>query len=112
SFGVNQASLAEIPKFSFGIYSDRKFMMNELGQAVALIAAPTSIGNFGFRGFRTGNADFNETILGFTYARKLENFMAGVQFNYFSRNILNYGKETAVNAELGFLFKISGNLKA
>ncbi len=88
-------------------------MMQELGQAIAMVAVPTAIGNFGFRGFRSGNADFNETVLGLAYGKKLaENFNAGIQFNYFSRTVASYGKESAVNAELGFLFNISGNLKA
>lgn len=108
---ANPASLAGINHFSAGAYGERRFMLNELSSYAAVVAIPSSSGNFAFTAEYFGYKAYNETTLGIGYGRKIgEQVYIGARFNYYSVLIQTYGKAAAVNAELGGIFRLTDNL--
>ena len=108
---ANQASLAELESGSFGVYGERRFMLNELNNYSAIVAVPTKSGTIGLQGDYFGSADFNESQIGLIYARKITSVIdAGVKFNYHSVKVAGYGTSTAVNFELGTILHLTDKL--
>lgn len=113
SFVSNQAALASIKNFTAGVYGERRFMLQDLAGYSAAAAMPTTSGNFGFNAGYFGAAGYNEAVLSVAYARHLgEKIDVGVQFNYNSFRISNYGNASAVNFDAGLIIHLTGQLHA
>lgn len=113
SFIANQASLAQIEAASAGVYAERRFSLSELNDYTAVIALPTTSGNFGLKAGYFGFSDYNETQIGLAYGRKLGSKVdIGAQFNYNGIRISGYGNATAVSFELGTVLHITDKLHA
>jgi hypothetical protein len=113
SFTSNQASLAQIQHASAGVYGERRFLLSELNNYSAVIALPTSSGNFGLKTNYYGFSDYNETQLGLAYGRKLGNKVdIGAQFNYHSIRIAGYGNASTISFELGTVMHVTDRLHA
>jgi hypothetical protein len=110
---ANQAALTQLKNACAGVYSEKRFMLTELGVYIAAAAIPTRSGNFGFDGRYLGTADYSESQLGLAYARNLGSKMEiGVQFNYYALRIAGYGNVSSVNFEVGAIFHLTGNFNA
>lgn len=113
SFTHNQAALAQIKHASAGVYSEKKFLLKELGLYQIAMALPTRSGNFGVQAGYYGFSDYNESQAGFAYARKLgDKVDAGVQFNYHGIRISGYGNSSAINFETGVILHLTEKLHA
>jgi Type IX secretion system membrane protein PorP/SprF len=113
AFTGNQAALAHIQKPTAGVYSERRFMLQELSLYQLTFALPTSTGNFGLATTYFGRPEYNETEFSLAYGRKLSDKISiGTQFNYYNIIIAGYGKAAAVNVEAGMLFKMTDQLNA
>lgn len=111
SFSANQANLASISSFSAGVFSERRFMLNELSLFSAAVGLPTTSGNFGLQLHRFGNTSYNEMQAGLAYGRKLNDFVdLGVQFNYYTLNVAGYGKAGTVNFDAAAIFHFTDQL--
>jgi hypothetical protein len=104
SFINNQAALISQKQISAGVYSERRFSLQELSNYTLAIAVPTDVGGFGLQANYFGFSDYNESQLGIAYAKKLGQLISiGVQFNYYAIHISEYGNTSAVNFETGFI---------
>jgi len=113
SFISNQASLAQIQTPTAGVYGERRFALSELNNYTAVVALPTSSGNFGLKTGYYGFSDYNETQLGLAYGRKLGSKVdIGAQFNYNGIRISGYGNASAISFELGTVLHITDKLHA
>ena len=113
SFHSNEASLARVPTASMGIYSEKRFLLDELGFYEATIAVPTSSGNFALDLGYFGFSIYNESNLGITYARNLGSKLdIGAQFNYYNVRIAGYGNGSSVNFAAGIILHLTDNLNA
>ena len=113
SFTSNQASLAQLKNTSAGVFSERRFMLEEMSLYQAAVGVLTSSGNFGLKAGYYGFSDYNETQLGLAYARRLGNKMdLGVQFNYNAIRINSYGNASAINFEIGTILHLTDKLHA
>ncbi|HET6995049.1 MAG TPA: hypothetical protein VFI06_08710 [Chitinophagaceae bacterium] len=111
SFNSNQASLAQMKNAGAGVYGERRFLLEELSNYHLALAVPTRSGNFGLKANYFGSAVFNETQIGFAYARKLGNKIdVGVQFNYNGIKAAGYDKASAISFEAGTVFHLSEKL--
>lgn len=111
SFTNNQASLAQMTSTSAGIFSERKFLLNELNYYLTALCIVTKSGNFGLRNSYSGFAGYNEMRTGVAYARKLGSKIdLGIQFNYNSINIPGYGKASIITVETGSTWHLSDKL--
>lgn len=108
SFRSNTAALAAIKSFSVGIFSERRFMLQELSSYSFAAVLPTSTGNFGIRGDYSGGSSYSETTAGLGYGRKLGNKIdVGIQFHYFSMNATGYGSASAITFDAGAVFHLT-----
>ena len=111
SFTGNQAALAQVKKFSAGVYGERRFLLQETSSYTAALAANTSLGNFGLQLNYAGFTNFNENKIGLAYAKSLgKKVDVGIQFNYYGYRIPAYGNASAINAEAGILLHLSDKL--
>jgi len=111
SFTANQAALAKIKSFTAGVFSERKYMLNELNLFSASFALPTQSGNFGLQLHHFGNSIYSETQAGIAYGRKLSDYIdIGIQFNYYKMRISGYGNAAAINFEAGTIFHFTDQL--
>ncbi|HEY4151521.1 MAG TPA: hypothetical protein VGM41_21430 [Chitinophagaceae bacterium] len=107
SGATNQAALATTTIPVAGVYGERMFMLDALGNYVAAIALPCSSGGIGFSMHYFGGPNFNTSQLGLGYGRKLgEKASLGAQINYNTMQVPGYGSAGTVNFELGTLFSI------
>lgn len=113
SYTDNQASLAQMKNVSAGVYSERRFLLDELSLYQLSVAVPTKSGNFGVKAGYFGFSDYNESQIGLAYARKLGTKVdVGVQFNYNGIQISSYGNSSVINFEIGAVLHLTEKLHA
>ena len=112
SMTSNTASLAQLKSGGFGVYGERRFMLEELGQYTAVVALPTkSYGTFAVQGDYFGSSGFNENQLGLAYARKVARMVdVGAKFNYHTVQVAGYGSASSINFEVGTIFHLTERL--
>lgn len=104
----NPGALASLNKTSVGISYENRFLLRELqGQGFA-VAHPIKKGVLSFGGQLYGQSLYRTSRVGLGYSLQLsENISAGVQLNYQSLRISNYGQKGTVSGEFGMLAKIN-----
>ncbi len=108
SMTANQASLARLEQAAAAVFGEKRFMLNELNAFNAVAGITTGSGNFGLNTAYAGFAEYNETEIGVSYARKLGDMMSiGAQFSYNGIRAATYGSAVAVGAELGVILHLS-----
>jgi hypothetical protein len=113
SFTANQAALANAKNISFGVYGEKRFMLQNLGMYQFAAIVPTSSGNFGLKGGYFGGPDYNEAQVGLAYGRDLGSKVSiGAQFNYNAFRINTYGNAASINFEGGLIFHVTSQLHA
>lgn len=113
SFTANQASLAQLKSGAAGVYGEKRFLLNELSNYIAVAGLPTSSGNFGLKASYFGSTGYNESQIGLAYARKLGSKIdIGAQFNYNSLSIASYGNASAISFEIGTIWHVSERVNA
>jgi hypothetical protein len=109
----NRAALAHIKKRSFGLYGERRFLLEGLNNYLVEGALETGSGCFGIEFGYFGFSRFNQTRAGLAYALKLGSRMdAGVQFNYHLISVPGYGFASALGFEIAALFHLTDKLHA
>ncbi len=112
SFRSNSAALARLPHFSAGVYSERRFLLEELSSYAVAAALPTSSGAFGVKGDYYGGQAYRETTLGLVYGRSLgEKVAVGLGFDYVSQNAAGYGAASALTFDAGAIFQVTDVLQ-
>jgi hypothetical protein len=107
----NQASLGDLKTGAFGVYGERRFMLEDLSNYTAIVAVPTSSGTFGLQVDYFGSPLFNVTEVGIIYARKVsEAVEVGAKFNYHTVRIAGYGNVSALNFDVGAIFHLTDKL--
>jgi hypothetical protein len=107
----NQAALAQVRTGGFGVYGERRFLLEELNQFTAMVAMPTSSGTFALQADYFGFSSFIENQIGLAYARSVaDKIDVGVKFNYHSVQAGSYGNASAINFEAGTIFHLTENL--
>lgn len=113
SFSSNEAALAQIKTPAFGVYGEKRFLLNATSLYSTVLAMPTRHGNFGFQADYFGDKNYNESQLGVAYARSLgANLDLGIKFNYYSFKIPGYQNGSAVNFEVGAIAHLTERLHA
>jgi len=108
----NQAGLTGVKKVSTGICSEKRFLVSGVNLHGALAAIPTNSGVFGIGLSYFGFDLYNEKKVGLAFAKALgEKFSMGVQLDYLSTYISEYGSKSAVTFEGGILAKVTKELK-
>ena len=113
SFTANQASLAQVKSATGGVYGEKRFLLSAANMYTAVVALPTSQGNFGLQADYFGFTNYNESQIGVAYARSLGSKLdIGIKFNYYSFKIPTYGSASVVNFEIGAIAHLTEKLHA
>lgn len=107
SFSANIAALSNYNENLIGVFSERKFLLEENSIHALYMGIPSKHGNFGFFLNYSGFSSYNQYHFGGAYAKSLGNVSAGIQFCYSKTKISDYINATNFSASLGFLFKIN-----
>jgi hypothetical protein len=112
SFRSNSASLAGIKVFSAGLFSERRFLLQELSSYAFAVALPTLSGNFGLSGDYSGDGFYNETSLSLAYGRSLDKKVDfGLGFQYFLKKAAGYGAASVVAFDAGAVFHLTDEVQ-
>lgn len=104
----NQAGLAHLNTLSVGVFTESRYLLNELSYFGASAALPTKQGAFGLSVGYFGSPIYNENKIGLAYGRMLgERFSIGTQLQYMGVAIEEYGSKGALTFELGFQFDVT-----
>ena len=113
SFTANQAALAQVKVPAFGVYGERRFLMESNNMYSAVFVIPTKEGNFGVQADYFGFKNYNESQLGIAYARSVGTKLdIGIKFNYYSFRIPSYQSSSTVNFEIGAIAHLTDKLHA
>ena len=112
-FRSNSAALAGTRHFSAGIFSERRFLLQDLSSYSLAAALPTATGNFGFQGNYFGGQLYHESSLGLGYGRNLGSRIAiGMQVHYLSMSAAGYGNSSALTFDVGTLWHLTDAVQA
>lgn len=108
SYHHNPGALATIKQTTIGVSYENRYLLKELQSQGFALAHPLKKGvlSFGVQSF--GYSLYRTTRVGAGYSMQLsEKLFAGVQLNYLSARISNYGQKGNVSGEIGMLAKIN-----
>lgn len=112
SLRANTAALAGIESFSAGVFSERRFLLEELSSYSLAAALPTSSGNFGLAADMFGSSLLRETTVGLAYARRLgKQLDVGLRFNYVGLTTAGYGSASTITFDGGALIRLTENVQ-
>ncbi|MEL6717744.1 MAG: hypothetical protein AAFO82_01650 [Bacteroidota bacterium] len=99
---VNQAGLANLEGFAGSIFAERRFLNSPINNISGVVAAPIGLGTFALTINSFGIENYQEQKIGLAYARQLlDGLSIGVQFDYLSTNIPQYGSAGVFTFEAG-----------
>jgi len=95
------------------VYGEKRFLLDATNMYSAVVVLPTKQGNFGIQVDYFGFKNYNESQIGFAYARSLGRLLdIGIKFNYYSFRIPAYQNSSAVNFEIGVIAHLTDKLNA
>jgi len=98
-------------EISFSLYAEQRFLEKELGYYAGGLTLPTKSGVFGLAINYSGFDLYNEKKIGLGYGRLFtKNISGGIQIDYLSTSISEYGTASAFTFEAGLLVKITDQL--
>ncbi len=113
SMTANTASLAQVKSSGAGVFAERRFMLDATNMFTAVVALPTSQGNFAVQADYFGFKNYNESQLGLAYSRSLGSKVdVGIKFNYYNVRIPGYGNGSNVNFEIGTVLHLTEKVHA
>jgi hypothetical protein len=108
----NPAALPYITA-SAGVNTERRFMLKALSVHTAVITVPAPPGAFAINIQQAGYSAYHQQQAGFAYGRQLGNKLSiGMQIDYLSTTIQQYGSTNTITFELGCLLHITSQLHA
>jgi len=109
----NPAGMANLDKFSFGLYYENRWFMPETAYKSGAIALPTKFGCLGVSFNQFGSSKYNENKFGLAYAKDFgPYFQMGMQLDYLSIHTGNdYGRQRAITFELGIQSQVTEKLR-
>ncbi len=108
----NPGALSELRRqeISF-LYIPAQFGLKELSSSAASVGWPTSIGAFGLAVRSYGFELYKEFSGTVSYATKIAEIGAGINFNYHSVSIKNYGSAGTLGIDLGFFVQLNDEVR-
>jgi len=108
-FNENPSCLATTKNVSIGLYGEKQFLLQELGNYSAAASFPTSNGAFGISMKYEGSNYFHRSSVALAYGRSFgERIRSGLQFCYDALAFSGlYGKTGVLYPKAGFIIKLS-----
>lgn len=110
---VNPAGLQTIRERTISLfYVPQPFEIKELSHGAVSYVEPTSFGAFAVSGSTLGFELYRETRIGISYSDEfVKAVKAGVNLNYYSVSIQNYGSAGTIGIDVGLLVEISDEVR-
>jgi hypothetical protein len=112
SFTSNQAVLGKMKSIGAGVYSERRFLLEDLNSYTMAFCLPVRFGGIGISAKYSGYQSYRESQLGVAYGKDLGNIDIGIQFDYLAVHIPGYGRDGLITIEGGVILEISEQLHA
>lgn len=107
----NQAGLGFVRNISAGVYYDNRFMLKELSMRAGAFAFPVKGGTFGLCISNFGYSLYSENKYGLAFGKAFgDKLSAGIQMDYLTTKISEYGTKSVPAAEFGIMAKPLKNL--
>ncbi|WP_443947196.1 hypothetical protein ACJVDH_08805 [Pedobacter sp. AW1-32] len=100
----NGAAITEIKQTTVSLNYLRYLFSNELSAQSFAMVIPLRNNFLGIHLQRYGFSEYNESKMGFTYAKKFNQLSFALTANYHQLTIKNYGSATAVSVDAGALY--------
>jgi hypothetical protein len=110
SFTSNPAALGWFSSAGVGVFTEQKFLVNELTFFTMAAAIPISNDGIGMNARYYEAGAYKESHFGLCYGKSLGAVAIGTQFNYSGINIAGYGKEGVFHFDVGTLWQLSEKL--
>ncbi len=111
---INPAAHAILPQSQVAVYSEHRYMLDNLNLYTFSLGINTHSGNFGVHGGYFGFAEQNQTQLSLSYGRKVSKVLdLGASFHY--QQICQsgiYGSASAITGTLGMLLHLGDKVVA
>ncbi|MBC7851070.1 MAG: hypothetical protein H7Y31_15110 [Chitinophagaceae bacterium] len=111
AFESNPSLLPGYKLFTAGVYSERKYLINELGAHRLSIIAPLSYGGVGVNVSYSGSSFFNQTGLQIGFGKSLGKIDIGTTFGYQKSTAIGYGSMHSLSVGVGTNMILSPSLK-
>jgi hypothetical protein len=110
---TNPSSLASILRRTVSLhYSPEPFGLKELAHWAFSYVEPTGIGAFALSGSRFGFELYHEVTFTTSFSRPIvDRLLVGLNLNYYSLTIQNYGSGKTFGVDLGMLVTLSDQLR-
>ncbi|RYY66382.1 MAG: hypothetical protein EOO13_15845 [Chitinophagaceae bacterium] len=108
----NPAASMGAEGFSAGIYSERRFMLEELGQYNMVLAYAKSNSIIGAKLNYNGFSEYNESSASLVYGHDLGKLSVGIGFNYHKVTFQAYGAASTYSADLSLIMQLTEKLRA
>ncbi len=104
----NLASAAFLRQSEIGIAGNQPFLLNGVNNFLLGAVLPVGAGAFGLSLAQFGDRLYREQMIGLGYTRQLAPGLAiGVQFDYLSYAVEEYGREGGLTFDLGLYYALS-----
>ncbi len=104
SFSGNLAQLSGYHQITGALFSERRYLLEQVQNSTAVIAIPSGVGGFGLEINSYGFAGYRESRFGIAYGRKLsESVSIGAGFHYDMIQVSGYGNAAAPGIAIGLL---------
>lgn len=109
----NPAGMANLDRFSFGLYYENRWFLSETAYKCGAVALPVKFGCLGLSFNQFGSSKYSENKFGLAYAKDFgPYFQMGLQLDYLSIHVGNdYGRQRAVTFELGIQSQVTEKLR-
>ena len=109
----NPAGMANLDKFSFGLYYENRWMLPETAYKSVALAVPVKFGCLGASFNQFGSSKYSENKFGLAYAKDFGPYLQiGLQLDYLSIRLgQEYGRQSAVTFELGIQSQVTNKLR-
>lgn len=110
---VNPAALRTIGERTVSLfYAPQPFELKELSHGAASYIEPTSVGSFALSASQFGFELYKETRVALSYSDEFAGVVkGGVNVNYYSLNIHNYGSASTIGIDVGLLVDVSDDVR-
>ncbi len=105
--GLSDLKAREISFF----YTPGEFGLSELRRSTLAIGVPTRLGVFGLAARRYGFDLYHEVTWTASYANKVSGLSVGVNLNYHTVSIQNYGSAGTIGIDVGALLEFSRHVR-
>ena len=112
SFSINPAAVVKTNGIVAGVYSERKYFVDELSLICAALTFKKKMAGWGIEIHRLKWSHYSHTFFGIAYGRTLGRIDLGIRIVYENVKIAGYSNSKNIGGEVGGIFHLSEKVNA